>query len=103
MLFDLVADPHEQSDLAQQHPEVCREGAWRLSNWHEEQMQTMAADGPDVVDPLWTVVREGGPFHARHLAPTPLPAYLKRLEATGRAEGAQQLREKYGRSLQGQR
>ena len=99
MLFDLIADPHEQTNLADKHPELCREGAWRLSNWQDEQMQTMAAHGPDVVDPLWTVIREGGPFHARHAAPSPLSAYLKRLEATGRGDGARQLRQKYARFL----
>lgn len=99
MLFDVVADPHEQHDLAEKHPEVCREGAARLANWHDEQMQTMAVDGPDVADPLWTVYREGGPFHARHAAPSPLPKYLKRLEETGRADKAQLLREKYAKWL----
>ena len=39
-----------------------------------------------------TVVKGGGPFHARgHLE-----ACLRRLEATGRAEGARRLREEYG-------
>jgi len=43
------------------------------------------------VDPLWTVMREGGPLHARgHLK-----EYLERLEATGRAEGARILRERH--------
>ena len=36
-------------------------------------------------------MQEGGPYHTRgHLED-----YLKRLEATGRADGAQKLREKY--------
>ena len=44
------------------------------------------------IDPLWTVMREGGPYHTQgHLA-----EYLKRLEATGRSEGARKLRERYG-------
>lgn len=101
MLYDLEADPHEQNNLAAQHPELCREGQWRLSRWHDAQMQKMAITGNDVTDPLWTVMREGGPFHAR-LHDGRLPGqpggglkgfntYLERLEATGRADGAAQL------------
>jgi arylsulfatase A-like enzyme len=97
MLFDLVADPHEQQNLAATRSELCREGAWRLSRWHDQQMQKMAKIFPhDIADPLWTVMAEGGPFHAQH-HPTrgPLAGYTTRLEATGRAEGAQKLRERY--------
>jgi arylsulfatase A-like enzyme len=100
MLFDLANDPHEQRDLAPERPEICREGAWRLSRWHDAQMQKMAVTCSDVVDPLWTVIFEGGPLHALHdPGRSPLPQYLKRLEATGRAEGAAKLREKYARFL----
>jgi arylsulfatase A-like enzyme len=101
LLFDLSADPHEQHDLAAQRPDICHEGAWRLERWHDGQMQRMAQINPaNVVDPLWTVVAEGGPLHALH-APgrSPLPAYLKRLEATGRTAGAALLRQKYAAHL----
>jgi len=107
MLFDLEADPHEQNDLASEHPEVCREGAWRLARWHDAQMQKMVRYTDEVEDPLWTVVREGGPFHARLREPgTPGNAdrfeqYMQRLETTGRAEGAKALREKYAEQLTG--
>jgi len=37
-------------------------------------------------------MREGGPFHVRG----ELPMYLERLRATGRAELARALMEKYG-------
>lgn len=102
MVFDLASDPHEENDLASSRPDLVREGSWRLSKWHETQMNKMAKNGSDVVDPLWTVMSEGGPFHAR-LAPPPgqpggMPGfekYLERLEATGRGEGAKALREKY--------
>ncbi|MBQ36529.1 MAG: sulfatase [Gemmatimonadaceae bacterium] len=96
MLFDLEADPLEQDDVAAKHPEVVREGAYRLMNWHDAQMQKMAVHCSDSVDPLWTVVREGGPHHALHDPErSPLPKYLQRLEATGRASGAAELRRKY--------
>jgi len=101
MLFDLEADPHEQVDLAEKCPELCREGAWRLSRWHEAQMNKIAKVFPnDVSDPLWTVIAEGGPFHALHEARrSPLSHYLKRLEETGRSDAAAALRKKYVESL----
>ncbi len=106
MLYDLEIDPHEQNNLAETKPELCREGMWRLSRWHDAQMQKMATVSSDVVDPLWTVMREGGPFHA-NLHPTGsgqpggagFKRYLKRLEETGRQDGADALRRKYAASL----
>lgn len=108
MLYDLETDPYEQHDLASTHPDVCREGLWRLARWHDQQMQNMALNANDVVDPLWTVIREGGPFHAR-LSDGSLPGspqsidefetYLEHLENTGRKDGAEQLRQKYAVQL----
>lgn len=43
------------------------------------------------VDPMWTVYKDGGPYHTwGHLE-----EYAHRLENTGRAEGARLLLEKY--------
>lgn len=99
MLFDLEADPHERNNLAEARPELCREGQWRLSRWHDAQMRKMALTSNDVVDPLWTVVREGGPQHASLAHGQPgiagFESYLKHLESTGRPEGADALRKKY--------
>ena len=93
MLFDLASDPHEEHDLATARPEICRDGAHRLLRWHDQQMAKMPAPK---TDPLWTVIQEGGPFHAQHAGPnSPLPKYLQRLEATNRAAGAAALRRKY--------
>lgn len=105
MLFDLEADPHEQNDVAAKHAHVCREGAGRMARWYDAQMQKMARTGTDVVDPLWTVMREGGPFHARLTAPgnpggvAGLRRYIERLEATDRADGAAVLRKRYATEL----
>lgn len=102
MLFDLETDPHEQHNLADVHRDICREGAWRLAEWHDQQMQKMSVTCSDSVDPLWTVMREHGPQHARvHSPGSPgsienMRKYLKRLENTGRADGAKALQEKYG-------
>lgn len=105
MLYNLDTDPHEQENLAESHPDLCREGAWRLSRWHDAQMQKLATYQRDVTDPLWRVIEEGGPFHAR-LSDGRVPGspsgglrgfevYLERLEQTGRADGAAALRERY--------
>ncbi len=87
MLFDLVTDPHETRDLATARPEVCAEGARLLAAWHDQRMAAL----PDAVDPLWTVMQEGGPFHSRGQ----LEAYCQRLEATQRGQAAAQLRQRH--------
>ncbi|MBN1654311.1 MAG: sulfatase [Deltaproteobacteria bacterium] len=89
MLFDLRFDPHEQTDLAEAEPEICRQAVYRLCEWHDEMMASMTSD----VDPLWTVIKEGGPFHARGA----LKPYCEFLEKTGRAEAADELRKKHPR------
>lgn len=102
MLIDLVHDPHEQHNLAGQHPELCREGAWRLTRWHDAQMHHMTRWCSDVQDPLWVAMREGGPSHAMHAGPATwvkLPQYIERLEQTGRSDGAEALRRRYARYL----
>ena len=45
---------------------------------------------PRDVDPMWTVMREGGPYHAHYRSPA-FAEYLERLRATGRAAGAEAL------------
>lgn len=90
MLFDVEKDPHEENDLAEARPEVCREGASRLLDWHDRQMHGSICD----VDPLWTVMREGGPFHARGA----LPRYLEHLRATGRTWAIPELVKRHGAS-----
>ncbi len=88
MLFDLDADPYEQNDLSSALPDVCAQGARLILNWQEEMMAV--SDSP--IDPMWTVMEEGGPYHAPQSA---LERYVKRLEDTGRPGGAKALREKY--------
>jgi arylsulfatase A-like enzyme len=61
MLFDLNDDPFEQRNLAEERREVCKEAVYLLNDWHDEMMAGMSSD----TDPLWTVMREGGPYHAR--------------------------------------
>jgi choline-sulfatase len=97
LLFDLQTDPHEQYDLASENPDIVHQAAWRLAAWHDGQMAKMPGEK---IDPLQTVIAEGGPAHARHaVGRSPLPVYLHRLQETGRADGAAALREKYSAFL----
>ncbi|MEM9294213.1 MAG: sulfatase-like hydrolase/transferase, partial [Planctomycetota bacterium] len=91
MLFDLASDPHEQINLSDQRPERCREALAMLTNWHDAQMHRIAENANDAVDPLWTVIHEGGPFHAKAGcggAPADLNDYVRRLTDTGRSAPA---------------
>jgi arylsulfatase A-like enzyme len=83
MLFDLENDPHEQHDLAPGRPDVTDHAMALLADWHQEMVSTSQYN----VDPMMTVLREGGPFHTRGR----LPTYLERLRATGRAHHAERL------------
>lgn len=87
MLFNVETDPHEQHNLADQHRDLCDQALRHLHDWHEAMMASMPYD----TDPLWTVMREGGPFHARGQ----LPSYCERLEKTDRGWAVPQLRERH--------
>ena len=91
MLYNVKEDPHEQYDVKDQHPEICMQGAKIILDWHDEQM--LKSSSP--IDPMMTVLHEDGPYHTH----TDLNAYIARLEATGRAEGAARLREKCAHKL----
>lgn len=86
MLFHIAEDPHETRDLAAERPDLCGRGARLLDAWRAE----MLAGTPDGVDPLVTVLREGGPFHARGFR----DRYRAYLEETGRTEHAEALRKR---------
>jgi len=93
MLFDIENDPHEQNNLAESNPDICKEAVYRLTEWHDAMMMSMSADCD--IDPLWTVIKEGGPHHARGL----LRQYCERLKATGRAEAAEKLKLRHPREF----
>lgn len=83
MLFNLSLDPHEQHNLAAERPDLVNMAMGMLAEWQHEMMTT----GITNVDPMMTVLREGGAFHTRRC----LPAYLEHLRATGRAHHADRL------------
>ena len=83
MLFNLSQDPHEQYDLARSQPILVEKAMALLSDWYHQQMISSTQD----IDPLMTVIREGGPFYTRDR----LPEYIEHLKATGRAHHAARL------------
>lgn len=87
MLFDLENDYYEEHNIAEEHPEICAQGCRYLCEWHDEMMMSATTDK----DPLWTVIREGGPHHSRGFK----ELYVKQLRDTGRAEGAEEVLKLY--------
>jgi len=87
MLFHLKNDPHEQHNLAETEELIRLRGASYLLDWFDNMMLTSGSG----IDPMQTVLREGGPFHGRGK----LDSYCQRLEKTGRGEGATALRQRH--------
>jgi hypothetical protein len=52
-------------------------------------MATMS--GESQIDPMWTVLAEGGPMHARGM----LPQYCERLKKTGRGWAVEELKKRH--------
>jgi hypothetical protein len=87
MLYNLKDDVYERNDVKKTHPEICMKGAKIILDWHDAMMKKSVSE----IDPLWTVLKEGGPFHTVGQ----LEGYIKRLHRTNRSEGAAELAEKY--------
>ena len=63
-----------------------------MSEWHDTMMASMPLK--EKGDPLWTVVRETGPFHAT-IEDLVRTGYLERLKSTGREQGLKALLERH--------
>lgn len=87
MLFNIKSDPHETENIAAANPQLCARGAKYILDWEYEMMKTSKYSE----DPMWRVMREGGPLHARG----ELGAYVKRLRETGRGDKAEELLRRY--------
>lgn len=83
MLFNLDTDYHLQNDLAAQKPDIVERAKSLLEGWYTDQMMT----SDHGVDPMMTVLHEGGPFYTRGY----LARYMTRLNATGRTHHAERL------------
>jgi len=88
MLFNVKDDFYMQRDLKEVHPEICAVGAKIILDWQDAMLKTSASD----TDPMWTVYKEGGPYHAHD---RDFDAYMARLERSGRGEAADLLRARY--------
>ncbi len=93
MLFNVAEDPHETNNLAKEKPEVCAEATHKYMDWHD----TMMASSAHASDPLWEVIRDGGPFHARGN----LPVYSKWLEESDRGWAIPELKKRYPGEFRG--
>jgi arylsulfatase A-like enzyme len=89
MLFDVEEDPHEQNNLAEARPEVCAQAARMLMDWHDDMMATQIDDY--TIDPMQTVMAEGGPEHCRGQ----LPEYCQWLEKTDRGWAVPELKRRH--------
>ncbi|MEQ6377840.1 sulfatase [Bacillaceae bacterium S4-13-56] len=89
MLFDIENDPHETTNLFYKRPEIAAKGLQILDEWVADQMKT--SDTP--IDPMWSVIHEGGPFHTRD--DIDLDRYLKQLRSQNRNEAADRLEQRY--------
>lgn len=83
LLFNLAEDPHEEHDLSAAQPEVTEMAKALLHDWHA----AMIERDDTHVDPMVTVLREGGPFYTRDR----YTAFTKHLRETGRAHHADAL------------
>jgi len=86
MLFNVVEDPHEQNNLADAHPELVDRGLAIIARWQADEMRRSGRN----VDPMQTVLREGGPHHANFLSDG-YAGYQQRLIDTGRGAAAEDL------------
>ncbi len=87
MLFDLENDPHEQTNVANKHPEIVNKATHYYMEWLDEMLMT----SKNKVDPLWTVLKEGGPLHARG----GLKKYCEYLKQTNREWAIDKLYERH--------
>ena len=87
MMYCLSDDPHEDVNLALTYPELVDKAMGMLADWHHNQMVTASSD----IDPMVTVLNEGGPFHTRGK----MKDYCGYLEKTERAKHAKTLMERH--------
>lgn len=92
-------DPHETANIADERPEIVREGPSTLQKWvdkrlfeaaHGERGGTPGAEN-GVTDPMREVLRGKGPYYTWDV----LEEYAKRLQRTGRSEHAEELLERH--------
>lgn len=86
MLFNVKEDPHQLDDLAEKEVGLVSNAQEKLDEWTKAGI----AANPRGEDPMQTVLKEGGPFHANYKSQG-YEAYLERLRSTGREKYAVEL------------
>jgi len=94
MLFDVVNDPHEQTDLSSIEPSLTATASDLLDSWRDDCVSASRTG----IDPMDVLLAEGGPWHVRGR----LFEYTDRLRATGRGRWAEVLLEKHPREATGE-
>lgn len=87
MLFDIKKNPHEVKNIAKERPDLCEKACRLLLDWSDEMMDKSQYQ----IDPLWTVMKENGPYHIHGK----LESFIKRLEDTPRKVKIEQLKQLY--------
>jgi len=87
MLFDIETDPYEQFNVAGKYPDICQQAVYYLNEWHDQMMKNSVSP----IDPLWIVMQEGGPFHAKGR----LKEYCELLDGTKRKWAIEELKKRH--------
>lgn len=88
MLYNIKEDPNETNDVSGKFPDVVKQASYYYQKWHDRMMHTQP-EGYDN-DPMWTVIKEGGPSAVR--GPE---EYAKQLKDTGREWAFEELKKRY--------
>lgn len=94
MLFDIEADEYEQSNIANDNPELVNRAKVYLFDWYNYQMANLPNGHYD--DPMWYIYHHGGPHHAHKSA----RLFVNNLEHIGEYAKADVVREKYKDELE---
>lgn len=89
MLFNIKEDPFQLNNLAEKEKEICWKASYLYQEWYIENMKKMVYS--NTIDPLWTVIQEGGPYHTRGQ----LKKYCERLEKTGRGYAVPEMKKRH--------
>lgn len=83
MLYNVREDYFETQNVAEENPEICDKAAHMLLEWYDDCMMKSKTG----IDPMQTVLREGGPYHTRGW----LKTYADFLRKTERSDEADRL------------
>ena len=94
MLFNIKEDPHELNNLVDEKPELVATAMAKLEQWTTDEMRLSSR----TEDPMWVVMREGGPLHANFMSHE-YELYLEKLRNSGRSHFADELETRKARLI----